>query len=809
MGKFICLHGHFYQPPRENPWLEAVELQDSAAPYHDWNERITFECYAPNARSRLLDGDARIRKIVNNYSRISFNFGPTLLSWLKDNMPDVHQAVVDADKKSRERFSGHGSALAQCFNHMIMPLANARDKHTQTIWGIYDFESRFGRKPEGMWLPETAADNESLDVLAQHGIKFTILSPYQASRVRALDNGGDWQDVNGACIDTSKPYLVKLPEGRSISVFFYDGVIARAIAFEELLMNGEELARRLLAAFDGREGIVNVATDGESYGHHFRHGDMALAYALDQIEKSDEAKLTVYGEFLEKNPPQHEVEIHQPSAWSCSHGVGRWMRDCGCNSGGHGNWNQQWREPLRNALDWLRDQLAPIYESRAKEFLRDPWAARDDYISLILDRSNENLRKFFSQHATHQLTHDERVTTLRLLEMQRHAMLMFTSCGWFFDEISGIETTQVIQYAARVLQLALDTGAGNFEEGFLKILEGAKSNIAGNQNGRFIYEHFAKPAVMTRESFAAHFAISSLFESYPQKARIHSYEIIQENRELFTVGNARLALGRATVTFNVTCASDLLTYMVIHLGDHNLNCGVRHFQDDGAYRKLVEEARAAFDRADFSELIRLLDRNFGETHYSLKNLFRDEQRKVLNQILAATRDEINNSYRALTDRFAPLTRFLNDIHAPPLNALAPATEFVLNSELRKQFENGHLDAERIKSLLNEIRTVNATIEQDDLAYAAKKHFDGLSETFLRSSENLNTLRNFTDSAGLIQLLPFEVNLWKPQNTFYQIAAAVLPEMRKRDDAEAKTWIDNFETLGERLNFTPNLNPEEP
>ncbi|HXE43521.1 MAG TPA: hypothetical protein VN516_10880, partial [Candidatus Baltobacteraceae bacterium] len=207
MGKFVCLHGHFYQPPRENPWLEAVELQDSAAPYHDWNERITYECYAPNARSRLLDEFGHIRKIVNNYSRISFNFGPTLLSWLKDNMPDVHQAIVDADKKSRERYSGHGSALAQCFNHMIMPLANARDKHTQTIWGIYDFESRFGRKPEGIWLPETAADNETLDVLAQHGIKFTILSPYQASRVRALGENSDWQDVNGAQIDTTKPYL--------------------------------------------------------------------------------------------------------------------------------------------------------------------------------------------------------------------------------------------------------------------------------------------------------------------------------------------------------------------------------------------------------------------------------------------------------------------------------------------------------------------------------------------------------------------------------------------------------------------------
>lgn len=809
MGKFVCLHGHFYQPPRENPWLEAVELQDSAAPYHDWNERIAYECYAPNARSRLLDEFGHIRKIVNNYSRISFNFGPTLLSWLKDKMPDVHQAIVDADKKSREHFSGHGSALAQCFNHMIMPLANTRDKITQTIWGIYDFESRFGRKPEGMWLPETAADNESLDVLARHGIKFTILSPYQASRVRALGENSEWQDVNGARIDTSKPYLVKLPEGRSISVFFYDGLIAKAIAFEELLLSGEELAKRLLAAFDGRDGIVNVATDGESYGHHFRHGDMALAYALDQIEKNGGAKLTVYAEFLEKNPPEHEVEIHQPSAWSCSHGIDRWKRDCGCNSGGHNGWNQQWREPLRNALDWLRDKLAPIYETKAKEFLREPWAARDDYISVILDRSPENLKEFFAKHTTHELKNDERVTTLRLLEMQRHAMLMFTSCGWFFDEISGIETTQVIQYAARALQLAADIGTENPEAGFLEILQNAKSNIPENENGKFVYEKFAKPAVMTRESFAAHFAISSLFESYPAEAIIHSYEIKQDDRQIFTVGNSKLALGRVNVEFNVTRASDLLTYMVIYLGEHNLNCGVRHFQDDDAYKKLVEEAHAAFGRADFSELIRLLDRSFGPTLYTLKDLFRDEQRKVLNQILAVTRDEIHNTYRLLTDRYAPLARFLKDIYAPPLNALAPATEFVLNSELRKQFENGHLDAERIKSLLNEIHSANAPLERDNLAYAAKKHFDRLSEKFLRAPEDLNVLRQFADSVALLKLLPFEINLWKPQNTYYQIAGTALREMKKREDAEAKTWRDNFETLGERLNFMPNLNPEEP
>jgi alpha-amylase/alpha-mannosidase (GH57 family) len=803
MEKYICVHGHFYQPPRENPWLEAVELQDSAFPEHDWNERITYQCYAPNARARLLDGDGRIEKIVSNYSRMSFNFGPTVLSWMKDKQPEIYQAIVEADKKSCERFSGHGSAIAQVYNHMILPLANARDKHTQVIWGIRDFESRFGHKPEGMWLAETAADNETLDVLAEHGIKFTILSPFQAARVRSLEENSEWQDANGAHVDPSQPYLVKLNSGRSIAVFFYDAPIAQAVAFEKLLTDGEKFAARLLGAFDdgrGHDQVVQIATDGESYGHHFQYGDMALAYALNQIEKSDFAKLTVYAEFLEKHPPTHEAEIHQGSAWSCSHGVERWKSDCGCNSGGHGDWNQQWRAPLRNAMDWLRDQLAPLYETKAKEFLKNPWLARDDYIAIILDRSPENNSKFFAQHATRDLNEVEQITALRLLEMQRHAMLMFTSCGWFFDEISGLETVQVIQYAARALQLAHELSSENFEPRFLEILEQAKSNIPENQNGRVVYGKFVKPAVMNREKVAAHYAISSLFESYSEDARIYSFTVHQEDRQLFTAGNARLAIGRIKVTFAVTKASDVLTYGVLYMGEHNLNCGVRYDGDLPAYAKAVEEMRAAFERADFPELIRVMDKHFGQANYSLKNLFRDEQSKVLNQILATTRDEIHNTYRLLTDRYAPLTRFLNDIHAPPLNSLAPATEFVLNADLRKQFENGHLDAERVKSLITEARATNVPLETDALAFAAKNHFDRLSDELSKKSEDSDLLQRFTNSAALLQLLPFGVNLWKPQNTYDQLHAKVLPEMKNRGDEKSKAWTEKFLTLGEQLGF---------
>jgi alpha-amylase/alpha-mannosidase (GH57 family) len=801
--KFICVHGHFYQPPRENPWLEAVELQGSAFPYHDWNERICYECYAPNARARLLDGDGRIERIVSNYSRMSFNFGPTLLSWMKDKQPEIHDAIVDADKKSRERFSGHGSAVGQVYNHMILPLANARDKHTQVLWGIRDFESRFGRKPEGMWLAETAADKESLDVLAQHGIKFTILSPYQANRVRPLEENAEWQDVNGARVDPTMPYLVKLPEGRSIVVFFYDAPVSQAVAFEKLLVSGEKFAGRLFDAFDdarGHDQLVHIATDGESYGHHFHFGDMALAYALHQIEQSEHVKPTIYAEFLESHPPTHEAEIHQGSAWSCSHGVERWRSNCGCCAGGHDGWTQEWRAPLRNALDWLRDQLAPFYETKAKEFLRDPWLARDDYISVILDRSPEKIREFLAAHATREMNKVEQVTAMRLLEIQRHAMLMFTSCGWFFDEISGIETVQVIQYAARALQLAGELGAENLEAGFLEILEQAKSNIPENQNGRVIYEKFVKPAIMTRETVGAHYAISSLFESYSDEAKIFSYLIKQEDRQLWTAGNARLAVGRVKVTFAVTGNSDVIAYGALHLGEHNLNCGVRFYQGPEEYDALVKEARAAFEHADFAEIIRIMDRHFGEPHYSLKNLFRDEQSKVLNQILAATRDEIYKTYKSLTDRYAPLARFLSNIHAPPLHPLAPAAEFVLNAELHRQFENGHPDAERVKILIAEAHATNATLEMDELAFTCKKHFDRLGEELFKSPEDLELLQRFSHSAALLPLLPFDVNLWKSQNFYDQLAARALPEIKQRGDDKSKVWIATFLTLGEQLGF---------
>ncbi len=471
-NKYICIHGHFYQPPRENPWLNDVEVQDSAYPFHDWNERITAECYSRNSAARILEENGRIEEIVNNYAHISFNFGPTLLNWMKLKAPDVYEAILQADKDSLKRFSGHGSAIAQSYNHLIMPLANERDKETQVIWGIRDFEARFNRKPEGMWLSETAVDTDTLEVLAKHGIKFTILSPYQAESVRKIGTE-KWTDVTGAKVDPCIPYLCKLPSGNTISLFFYDGPVSQGIAFERLLNNGRVFADRLIGQLDLEDDtepqLMHIATDGETYGHHHSLGEMGLAYCLHHIEKHELAHITIYGEYLEMFPPEYEAKILEKTAWSSTPNLERWMDEGGGNTGGNPTWQQKWRKPLRQAFDWLRDELIPVYEQEMSKFANDSWAVRNNYISIVLDRSPVQIASFIQQHCRRQLSGEETTRFLKLLEIQHHTMLMYTSCGWFFDEVTGIETMQDVLYAARAIQLTKDITQRDMEPEFFGI----------------------------------------------------------------------------------------------------------------------------------------------------------------------------------------------------------------------------------------------------------------------------------------------------------------------------------------------------
>ncbi|HEX6134939.1 MAG TPA: DUF3536 domain-containing protein [Longimicrobiales bacterium] len=799
MERYVCIHGHFYQPPRENAWLETIEQQDSAYPYHDWNERITAEAYGPNAEARILDDRDRIVRIVNNYARISFNFGPTLLSWMREYARETYDAILEADRESITRF-GHGSAMAQAYSHLIMPLANARDRRTQVIWGIRDFQYRFGRRPDGMWLPETAVDTPTLEDLVAQGIRFTILAPNQAAAVRPL-GARDWQDVRTSRIDTRRPYLCRLPSGAEIVIFFYDGMTARAVAFEDLLRNGEHFAQRLLSIHGAADepSLAHIATDGETYGHHHPHGEMALAYALHHIEERQLATLTNYAAYLERHPPRWEVQIEENTSWSCAHGVERWRSDCGCHTGGAPGWHQRWRQPLRAALDWLRDEVMPFYEQRAGDLLMDPWAARDDYIDVVLDR-RRNTIPFVAKHARGRLDEHEVTTLLELMELQRHAMLMYTSCGWFFNEVSGIETVQVLQYAGRVVQLAGRLFGQSFEKGLLDHLELAESNLPDVGTARRIYEQQVIPARVDLLNVAAHYAVSSLFDEARPEMRIYSYQVELEHGDRRQSGETVLLVGRARVISEITQESDVVTFAVLHFGGHNLSGGIRRFAGEEEYRALRDELLRAFSSADLSAVVRLLA-NFPEYTFSLKSLFGDRQRQILYRVLESSVAEAERAYRRLYQENASLMRFLIAQELPLPRAFRMAAEFVLNRDIRATLAAGRVDLERAHSLLEEAEATRVQLDREGLSYVFGKALERVAYELLEHPHDITLLEAWAGLASLIASLPFDVNLWKTQNVFYELLNAVYPAVRERAAAgeeEARRWADLFTALGDQL-----------
>jgi alpha-amylase/alpha-mannosidase (GH57 family) len=801
VDRYICIHGHFYQPPRENPWLEEIELQDSAYPYHDWNERISAECYAPNGASRILDPENRIFDIVNNYSKISFNFGPTLFSWMERHDPEAYQAVLEADQLSLERFSGHGSAIAQVYNHTIMPLANARDKYTQTVWGLEDFQKRFGRFPEGIWLPETAVDLATLEVLAELGIKFTILAPRQAKRVRKMGKGARWREVSDGKVDPSQAYLCVLPSGKQIALFFYDGPIAQDLAFGGLLKSGEAFAQRLLSSFaENRDWpqIIHVATDGETYGHHHRYGDMALAYCLYFIEARNLAKITNYGEYVEKHPPTHQVEIFENSSWSCIHGVERWRDNCGCNSGMKPGWTQAWRKPLREALDGLRERLIPFYEAEAAKYLQNPWQARNDYIDVILDRARDNVERFFEKYAGTTLSHEEKQKSLKLLEMQRNAMLMYTSCGWFFDEISGIETTQVLQYAARAIQLAEELSGLPLESDFLQALEKTPSNLPEHGNGAKIYEKFVKPARLDLLRVGAHYAISSLFEEYPQDTRIYCYATHNEIYQKKEAGKLKLSAGKTHVVSDVTWDEAVISFATLHLGDHNVNGGVRNFMGEEAFNAMQQEIDDAFGRTDVPEVIRLMDKHFGANNYSVWHLFRDEQRKVLNQILGASLRQVEETFRRLYEDHYPLMNFLQSLHAPLPMPLLVTTEYTLNAEVKRVFDEEEANTEKLQRLINEAKKWSLPIDAAVIGFVASAWINARMAQLERQPEDVPLMEKMQRVLKLLSSLAVEPNLWKAQNIYFSILQNHYAGRQESMEALAQNSFSVFRELGRCL-----------
>jgi alpha-amylase/alpha-mannosidase (GH57 family) len=772
--QYVCVHGHFYQPPRQNPWLEEIEAEESAAPFHDWNERINAECYAPNAAARIVDGEGRLLEIVNTYEHISFNFGPTLLAWLEKADPTTYLRIIAADHASRAIREGHGNAIAQAYNHIIMPLANRRDKVTQVVWGMGDFHARFGRASEGMWLPETAADLETLDILAEHGMRFTILSPFQAKRVR-MSGKKAWRDVPNASIDPSRPYRCLLPSGREITLFFYDAPIAKAIAFDGVLARGEMLIERLMGGFHPERQhtqLVHVATDGETYGHHHRFGEMALAYALCTIARKKLAVPTNYGQFLERFPAEDIVEIYENSSWSCVHGVERWRSDCGCQTGGQPGWHQRWRRPLREALDWLRERLARLFEDEGGRLLSDPWAARDGYITVMLDRSRGSREAFFQQYAQHRLSDAEVVHALKLLEMQRHALLMYTSCAWFFAEISGIETVQVLTYAARAIQLAQEVAGEPLEAGFLDRLAAAPSNLPQlTENGREVYLKLVKPAVATLRSVIADHAITALLDGGAPEHRLGVYEIQEMAPHRHRRASLTLATGRVQVHSQITDESLQAIYAVLGSDGQDFRCSVKGYVDVEEYNHIRDELFRLFMQHSLTAVVRALDAHFGEDYFTLGYLFRDEQRRLAQRLLEKGLQRLTQEFPEIYRANQWLMHFLQEKQLPMPDALRLAAESTFNAELQRvaqQFSAGQL-------ALGEVLEIIRTSQAEATRLQCRLDFEALRRTLeTLITQHVMALPQDMGHAQIpqrvlevAQELNLGLNLWQAQNLFWQ------------------------------------------
>lgn len=811
--RYLCVHGHFYQPPRQNPWLEELEAEASAAPFHDWNERITAECYAPNAAARIVDGEGRLLEIHNTYTQISFNFGPTLLAWLEKAEPTTYQQIIAADRLSRANRGGHGNAMAQAYNHVIMPLANRRDKVTQVVWGIGDFQSRFGRLPEGMWLPETAVDLETLDILAEHGMRFTILSPFQAKRVR-MPRDKTWSDASNGLIDPSRPYRCRLRSGREIALFFYDGPIAKAIAFDGVLARGEMLIERLMGGFHDERNhtqLVHVATDGETYGHHHRFGEMALAYALSTMARKNLATLTNYGQYLERFPPDQLVEIAENTSWSCAHGIERWRSDCGCQTGGEPGWHQRWRQPLREALDWLRDQLAQLFEDEGRKLLNDPWAARDSYITVILDRSHASVERFFQQQARRRLSDAEVIQALKLLEMQRHALLMYTSCAWFFAEISRIETVQMLAYAARAIQLAREVAGLELEPGFLERLAAAPSNLPQfTENGRDVYLKLVRPMVATLRTVIANYAISALIEPEVPQQTLGVYDIQEVGAHRDSRGSFTLTTGRVRVQSQLMGESLQAIYAALGSDGHDFRCSVKGYVDTEEYTQSQDELFRLFTRHSLTEVVRALDAHFGEEYFTLSHLFPDEQRRIGQQLLAKALERFEQHCEEVYRTNQRLIDFVRTRDLPLPDVLRTAAQSSLNAEINliaRQLLAGQLTpgdaAGIIRTHQHEAKRLQCTLNFDQLNRA----FEAIIERHIALlSQDAGHAQIPRQALEVAQELKLGLNLWRGQSLFWRYLAGETHSVDLSVMLELGTRLGFNQAVVSKLLDAPPLTP---
>ncbi|MHB8069992.1 MAG: DUF3536 domain-containing protein [Desulfobaccales bacterium] len=819
---YVVIHGHFYQPPRENPWIEQIEVETSAYPYHDWNTRINDECYTPNSCARIFDGQHRILDIINNYEFISFNFGPTLLSWLEAKAPLAYQRILDADRRSLARL-GHGNAIAQAYNHAILPLAIPRDRETQIIWGLKDFSHRFQRPAESMWLPETAVNLPTLSALAQHGLKFVILSPFQAARVRPLA-GGSWGRVQAHTLDTTQAYRCYLPdeEGKPvkrqyIDVFFYNGAAAADISFGDLLQDSNRLAARLAEGFSAstpRPQILQVATDGENYGHHKKFGELALAHALTQSLLQKDFQLCNYARFLEMDPPQMEAELYlgptgAGSSWSCAHGVERWRSDCGCSTGGQPNWNQRWRAPLREAFDFLNEHLAAIFESQGQKYLRDPWEARNAYIEVILERTPETIERFFTREGAPGLNRSDWVPALKLLEMQRHTLLMYTSCGWFFADLAGLETLQVLKYAARALQLGQNFTSEALEAPFLQILEQAVSNIAAAGSGRDLYLHKIKPAVVDFPKVVNQWAITWLKERQRQcPTNIYHFQVDTLEVDENSKGSLILGAGRLRLTSGTTLKSQLLNFFTVFMGSYLYRTQIMPSTALQDFHTLKQELFQVLENTP-EDLIASMARRLGERYYSFHDMFLEEKHDIFQDLLRHNMDEALAVIAHNFEETAPLLKAMAGEGLPLPRLFQAAGEITLNHLLVELLRKLEIDpasatiAEELLELVQEGSLLGLKLESvrgaQILGSILNRHLQDLAADF--TTANASRLKHFV---GLMGQVPITLELTEPQNRFFALMEERFSKLAARAaaDTRARSLTRLLMELAEALSFSP-------
>jgi alpha-amylase/alpha-mannosidase (GH57 family) len=821
---FVAIHGHFYQPPREDPWLEIIETEGSAHPFHDWNERIALECYRPNAHARILDGKGKILEIINNYSSLSFNFGPTLFVWLEKHFPSVYQKILDADREGLRRF-GHGNAIGQVYNHIIMPLANDRDKETEVLWGMADFEKRFHRKPEALWLPETAVNHATLRVLTKYGMRYLILSPFQASRARPF-GGKKWADVSQGRIDTTQPYRCFIHDASGkklldqfIDIFFYNGIISKEVAFGDLLKDGNNFSNRFAQFYQEsreRPQLIHIATDGETYGHHMKFGDMALAYALDKGFPARGFELINYAAFLKRFPPVHEVEVEEGpkgegTSWSCSHGVGRWKEDCGCSTGGKPGWNQKWRKPLREALDRLRDELSQVFEREGGNIFQGVWEARNGYIEVILNRSPEGIKNFFDQYGAKSLDEKDRIKGLKLLEIQRHALQMYTSCGWFFNDLAGIETIIVLQHAARAIQIAEECMGGEIEKKFLQHLSEAKSNLPEEGKGDQVYLRLVKPKWVTPEKVVNHYAITSLFNGEDGQ-KIFSYRIEKIHHERMEKEEKLLVIGQVRVTSDVIPESREFLFGLIPSTKEVFRTWVSERKEGLSFNTFKEKAQESFGKGE-EEMAKVLTSLLGDRFFTVQDIFKEERQAIFQKLIQKEFDEHCQIYADLFDRTKQAVEALSKEGLEIPYEIRVAAEVTLSNRLFQEIHGLKRDFKKTKEK-GEIDRIMEEAKERGYHLRREKSFLVLNEMFM---ERMNALQEAKGSdlshqserveevltlLSLIRRWGFEISLEEAQNLMGQILEACVGGLEKCwwENRTPKQFSPNLITLAEKLGF---------